>query len=96
MPANKKYLTTSPWIKFGKLSAAIFGSLAASVSFHMALAFWVDRSVLVPTAVFTVFIFWVGLMVVSYWVPKVWQAWSIMLGISLVSALAILIGQQTI
>lgn len=93
MPANKKYLTQSRWVKTGKLSAAILGSLLASVSLHMALAIWTDRAVVIPTAVYSGFILWVGLMVVSYWVPKVWQAWGLIAGIVLVSALAIYLGR---
>ncbi|WP_057940158.1 hypothetical protein [Algoriphagus resistens] len=93
MPANKKYLSQSPWIKFGKLSAAIVGGLLASVSFHMALAIWTDRTVILPTAVYTAFIIWVGLMLVSYWVPRVWQAWGLMALIALISALAIYLGR---
>ncbi|WP_192348550.1 hypothetical protein [Algoriphagus sp. Y33] len=93
MPANKKYLTQSPWIKLGKLSAAVVGGLLASVGFHMALAIWIDRALVLTAAVYSVFIIWVGLMLVSYWVPRVWQAWGLMVLIVLISALAIYLGR---
>ncbi len=93
MPANKKYLSTSPWFKFGKLSAAILGSLMASVGIHAALAIWTDRSVVLPTAVYSGFLVWVGFMLVTYWVPKVCHAWSLLGGIILVCAIAIYLGQ---
>lgn len=93
MPANKKYLTQSPWIKSGKLSAAIAGGLLASISLHMALAIWTDRTVIIPTAVYSGFILWVVFMVLSYWVPRVWHAWGIMGGIVLISSLAIYLGR---
>ncbi|MGM8360647.1 hypothetical protein ACSV4D_01890 [Flavobacterium sp. ARAG 55.4] len=51
MPANKKYLSQSPWFKLGKLSAAILGSLMASVMLHAALAVWTDRDIVMATAV---------------------------------------------
>lgn len=81
MPANKKYLAQSPWIKLGKLSAAILGGYIASLSLHMALAMWVDRKVVIPTAVYTTFLVWVTFMVIVYWVPRVWHAWALIGGI---------------
>ncbi|UZR99654.1 hypothetical protein [Chondrinema litorale] len=93
MPANKKYISSSLWIKFGKLSAAILGGLLASISFHMALAIWTDRSVIIPTAVYSGFVIWVAFMIVTYWVPKVWQAWTLLGAITLVCTIAISLGQ---
>ena len=43
MPANKKYLTPSPWQRFAKISAAILGGLIVALMFHLALASWFDR-----------------------------------------------------
>lgn len=73
--------------------AAILGSLMSSISLHMALAVWIDRAVVVPTAAYTGFFFWVALMIITYWIPRVWQAWMLMAGIVLVSWIAIYIGQ---
>lgn len=94
MPANKKYLTQSPWIKLGKLSAATLGSLLASLGLHLALAVWLDRSVIIPIAIYTGFITWVALMILAYWIPKVWQAWAMMAGIMTLSVMAIYLGQS--
>ncbi|WP_435137124.1 hypothetical protein [Formosa sp. A9] len=93
MPANKKYLSQSSWFKFGKLTAAILGSLLASVAIHAALATWLDRSVVLATAVYSGFIVWVGFMLVTYWFPKVWQAWSFLIGIVALCAIVILLAK---
>ncbi|MEM9675426.1 MAG: hypothetical protein AAF992_22735 [Bacteroidota bacterium] len=89
MPANTKYLTQSPWIKFGRLSAAILGSLIAAVAFHLALAAWLDPAIVFGTSIFTIFILWTGLMLVTYWLRKVWQVWSLLLLLIGVSSLMI-------
>lgn len=95
MPANPKYLTTSGWIKFGKISAAIFGSLIATVSFHLALATWLNPSIVWGTSIFSLFILWAGLILVTYWVRKVWQIWGILFLISATSIITIYLGQST-
>ncbi|MFL9830649.1 hypothetical protein ABS764_07270 [Flavobacterium sp. ST-87] len=65
----------------------------ASVMLHAALAVWTDRDIVMATAVYSGFIVWVGFMVITYWVSKVWQAWSILGGIILLSTMAICFGR---
>jgi hypothetical protein len=47
----------------------------------------------VPAAACTGFLIWVALMIIAYWIPRVWQAWMLMAGIVLISLIAIYLGQ---
>ncbi|UZR96361.1 hypothetical protein [Chondrinema litorale] len=95
MPANPKYLTTSNWVKASKITAAILGSLIATLSFHLALASWFNPTLVWGTSVFSLFILWLGFILLTYWVRKAWHIWSILSAISLISVLAIYLGQST-
>ena len=92
MPAHKKYLSNSPWFKLGKLSAAILGGLVASISLHLALATWMDKRIVVPTAIFSSFLVWVLFMLLTYWIRKVLHVWMLLGGIIIISAIAIHLG----
>lgn len=73
MPANKKYLTKSIIKRCAKIMTAILGGYFVSISFHLALASWFDRTAIIITMAFTSFILWVGLMIVVFIAKKVWQ-----------------------
>lgn len=75
MPANSKYLTQSIWQRFAKITAAIVGGYFVSVSFHMALASWLDRANVLITMSFTGFILWVALMIVAFLAKNGWRIW---------------------
>ena len=82
MPANKKYLTNSFHQKFAKLSAGILGGYAISALLHMALAFWLPNHKLVfITSVFSLFLVWMLLIIISYLYQNAWKVWGIYLAI---------------
>ncbi len=89
MPANPKYLTSSGWARFSKISAGIIGGFAVSISIHLALASWLDRVNVLITMTFSGFILWVALMIVAFLIKKAWKVWAIYLGLSGLSALVI-------
>ncbi|WP_108868775.1 hypothetical protein [Aquimarina aquimarini] len=89
MPANKKYLTTSNWIKFSKISATILGAMLASVTLHLALAIWVGFEYIIPTSLFSVFILWGFFMIMVYWIKSPWKSWGIFLFIISISVAGI-------
>ena len=95
MPANKKYLTPSPWQRFAKITAAIFGGLMVSVLFHMALASWVNHVTVIITSTFSAFILWAILMVVGFLGKNGWKTWGIYLLTSLLLGVIFYIGNQT-
>ena len=96
MPANKKYLTPSPWQQFAKISAAIIGGLMVAVTFHMALASWFDHVVVIITSTFSTFMLWAVLMVLAFLAKNGWKIWGLYLLISIVLGAVYYFGIQTL
>ena len=96
MPANKKYLTPSPWQRFAKISAAIIGGLMVAVTFHMALASWFDHVVVIITSTFSTFMLWAVLMVLAFLAKNGWKVWGLYLLISIVLGTVYYFGIQTL
>lgn len=94
MPANKKYLIKSPWIKFSKLMAAILGGFIVSIAIHLALALWIDLSLVLVTSIFSVFIIWAVLMLVVYWMKSPLKAWGLLLLTLIICSAAIYLGKM--
>ncbi|MCG8306529.1 MAG: hypothetical protein MI975_04000 [Cytophagales bacterium] len=93
MPANKKYLISSPWTKTGKIIASILGAWLVSLSFHMALALWIDMKSVLVTSAYSIFIVWSLLMLVVYWIKSPWKVWGIFLLSLIICILAIYFGK---
>jgi len=93
MPANPKYLTQSKWQRFAKITAAILGGYFVSVTFHLALASWLNRADVLMTMAFSGFILWVALMVVAFLAKSGWKIWGIYILLTLVFSLFIYLGQ---
>ncbi|HET8736332.1 MAG TPA: hypothetical protein VFM69_07020 [Pricia sp.] len=84
MPANKKYLTKSPWQRFAKISAAILGSWLVTVLLHLALAGWFDRQTVLITSTYSTFILWAALMILAFLGKNGWKVWLIYFLVSVV------------
>lgn len=84
MPANPKYLTSSPWQRFARITAAILGGYLLTASLHLLLAKWIDKTIVIITSSFSGFIVWAVLMVLAFLFKKAWKAWSLYLGLSIV------------
>jgi len=83
MPANPKYLNASFWPRFAKITAAIIGSYLVSISFHLALASWLNRPNVIITTAYSGFIVWVVLMVVTFLGKSGWKIWGLYLLLTL-------------
>ena len=94
MPANKKYLTPSPWQRFAKITAAILGGLLVAIMFHLVLAVWFNHVVVIITSTFSALILWAILMVTAFLGKNGWKVWGIYLLISSVLGLAFYFGNQ--
>mgnify|MGYP003606854198 CR=1 FL=1 len=94
MPANPKYLTHSKIQRFAKITAAILGGYFVSVSFHLALASWLDKTTIIITMAYSGFILWVVLMVLAFLAKNGWKIWGIYLSITLFFALIVYLGQS--
>ncbi|MEM9142620.1 MAG: hypothetical protein AAGA86_06500 [Bacteroidota bacterium] len=94
MPANKKYLLRTRWGRTSKVLAALLGSMLASIALHLALALWFGFKYVIPTSIFSIFIVWVGFMLVVYWIKKPWKSWILLLTVILVSTAGIILGKM--
>ncbi|MDO5968257.1 hypothetical protein Q4Q35_00415 [Flavivirga aquimarina] len=91
MPANKKYLIQSSWIKASKFLAAFLGSLFATMMAHIALSYIFDQRIVLVTALYSTLIIWPLLILVVYWIKKAWISWIIFLFIIILSTIVIYI-----
>lgn len=83
MPANRKYLTTSKWQRFAKISAAILGGYLVSATFHIALASWFNHVTVIITSTYSAFIVWATLMIFAFLAKNGWRIWGIYILVSL-------------
>jgi hypothetical protein len=95
MPANPKYLTQSKWQRFLKITAAILGGYFVSVSFHLALASWLNRANVLITMAYSGFIVWVALMIIAFLAENGWKIWGIYLLLTLIFCGIIYFGQTS-
>jgi hypothetical protein len=93
MPANPKYLTQSKIQRIAKITAAILGGYFVSISFHLALVAWLDKTTIIITMAFSCFILWVALMVVAFLAKNGWKIWGIYLSLTLFFALITYLGK---
>lgn len=93
MPANPKYLNPSFWPRFAKISAAIIGSYLVTVSFHLAIASWINRTDVVMTMAFSGFIVWAVLMVGTFLAKSGLKIWGIYILLTLIFSGLVYAGQ---
>lgn len=75
MPANKKYLTTSPLQRTLKITAAIIGGYLLSNIFHQFLMLFLPRKDVNITMHFSVYIMWATLMIIAFLAKNGWKIW---------------------
>ena len=94
MPANKKYLTTSSWQRFAKISAGIVGGYLISALLHIALAFWLPNPEMVLiTSVYTLYILWVAIIILSFLAKNGWKLWALYVVIIIVLSVMVYFGK---
>lgn len=82
MPANKKYLTKSPFQKFLKITAGFIGGYLVMISFHYLLGYIFEPKNVIITAAFTGWILWAILMLVAFLAKSAWKVWLLYLVLS--------------
>ena len=94
MPANQKYLTTSKWKRFAKITAGVFGGYAISASLHMLIALWFSyhKTVLI-TAVYSLFLVWMLFFILAFLFKSPCKIWAVYLVIIAVNCLAVYYGK---
>ena len=95
MPANNKYLTTSGWHRFAKITAGLLGGYLISALLHMSLALWLPfhRAVLI-TSIFSLYIVWGACMLFAFLAKSGWKLWGIYLLIILFLGITVYFGQS--
>ncbi|TGE21016.1 hypothetical protein [Hymenobacter metallicola] len=91
MPANTKYLTKSPWLRFSKIMAGTVGGYAVMLSLHLLLTTIFPRENVVVTAFFTGYILWAFLLLWAFIARNVWKVWATYIGLTLLFSLPYLI-----
>lgn len=89
MPANPKYLTTSTWQRFAKISAGFLGGYLVTITLHLALSFWIHHTYVLITSTFSGFILWAVLMVLAFLAKNGWKIWGVYLLITMIFCLVI-------
>ncbi|TDE18603.1 hypothetical protein [Dyadobacter psychrotolerans] len=89
MPAKNEYLST-PGQRALKITAGLIGGYLLAVSFQMVLSVLIpDRVAVILTGAFTVFMFWIALMIVAFLARNGWVIWGIYLLSTLTCAVII-------
>lgn len=91
MPANKKYLTKSPWLRLSKILAGSAGGYAVMMSLHVCLTAFFPKENVIITAYFTGYILWACLLLYAFIAQNVWKVWAIYILLTLVFSLPYLL-----
>lgn len=75
MPANKKYLTKSPFQKFLKITAGFIGGYCVMITFHHLLGYIFEPKNVVITAAFTGYLLWAVLLLAAFLAKSAWKVW---------------------
>ncbi|MEQ6118914.1 hypothetical protein [Reichenbachiella sp. MALMAid0571] len=94
MPANKKHLTQSGWIRFSKITAGFLGGFFVTISFHLVFTIWFDQASVLITSAYSGFILWAVLMILAFLIKKAWKVWGIYMGLILVFSVVIYFGKM--
>ena len=91
MPANKKYLTQSGWLRLSKILAGVIGGFAVMFSFHMLLAKIFPQENVIATSFFTGYTLWAILLLMAFLAKNVWKVWGVYAVLTLLFSLPYLI-----
>jgi len=84
MPANKKHLTKSPWLRLAKILTGTIGGYTVMFTFHLLLSKAFPPENVVVTSFFTGYILWAVLLLMAFLAKNVWKVSSIYLALTLV------------
>ncbi|UBM59136.1 hypothetical protein LAG90_00490 [Marinilongibacter aquaticus] len=74
MPANKNYLTQSPFQRFLKILSGFVGGYFITELFFMLLVLWFNASAMLFTLRFAGFLLWAALMICAFLFKSGWRA----------------------
>ncbi|QPH39319.1 hypothetical protein [Pedobacter endophyticus] len=73
MPANKKHLTKSPWLRLVKILTGTIGGYTVMLTFHLLLSKLFLPQNIVVTSFITGYILWAVLLLMSFLAKNVWK-----------------------
>ncbi|WP_316832282.1 hypothetical protein [Pedobacter aquatilis] len=91
MPANKKHLTKSPWLRLAKILTGTIGGYLVMFTFHLLLCKIFPKENVVATSFITGYTLWAILLLVAFLGKKVWKVAGIYLVLTLIFSGAYLI-----
>lgn len=94
MPANKKYLTKSPWLRLVKILAGTVGGYAVMLSFHLSLTTFLPKNEVVATAFILGYIMWAFLLLWAFVAKNIWRVWLTYIVLTLLFLLPYLLTTQ--
>tara|TARA_R110002096_G_scaffold383945_1_gene577905 strand:- start:283 stop:582 length:300 start_codon:yes stop_codon:yes gene_type:complete len=92
MPANPKYLSSN-WQRFAKISAGFIGGYFVTISFHLAISFFLNHANVMITSTYSGFILWAVLMILAFIAKNGWKIWAIYLLITFLFSIIIYFGK---
>ena len=91
MPANRKYLTRSPWLRLSKILAGSVGGYTVMFSFHMLLTKVFPQENVIATSFFSGYILWAILLLYAFIAKSVWRVWAAYMALTVLFSLPFLI-----
>ncbi|WP_316801370.1 hypothetical protein [Pedobacter frigidisoli] len=73
MPANKKHLTKSPWIRFAKILIGVIGGYLVMFTFHLLLTRIFPSPEVIATSFITGYLLWAVLLLLTFLSRSVWK-----------------------
>lgn len=83
MPAKKKYLTASPWLRLSKILAGTVGGYAVMLSFHLFLCKFISNEIVIVTSFITGYVLWAFLLLGAFIIKNVMKVWLVYISLSL-------------
>lgn len=84
MPANKKYLTKSPWLRLAKILVGTIGGYALMFSLHLLICKVFPQKDVIVTSFITGYILWAILLLLAFLAKNIWKIFTIYLVLTLV------------
>lgn len=75
MPANKKYLTTSPLQRTLKITAGLVGGFLLTTAIHQFAMLFLPKKEVYVTMHFSTYLIWATLMLVAFLSTNGWKIW---------------------
>ncbi|MGJ1268045.1 hypothetical protein ACR78F_06640 [Sphingobacterium spiritivorum] len=91
MPANKKYLTKSPWLRLSKILAGFAGGYVVMLSFHLCLMYIFPQENVIITSFITGYILWAFLLLWAFVADNIWKVWLTYIALSLLFSIPYLL-----